>query len=416
MTMFMTLIDETDTELPQSADLGCLIDESLVQPWWKLRFAEPLETIYQNHIEHQKWRQSNIVGGLCLLIFNSGAILDYIIRPEAIWISIFLRIVVGTIPCALLFWCTRYVRSHRMRDGMVATGLLIIAAVINVLLTIRGAPAMRQAFSIGLLVIVINIVMQLPLAFAIVCNFGVFAINTAFLLMMNLPTVGDRHLAMMFITVASAITLLAAFRLDMALRRFYLVLLREKLRHEEVRRENQALNTYSYTDTLTGIANRRRLDEAMRNAWQTSLDTETPLALLIIDIDHFKRYNDTFGHPAGDACLARVAQAVAGATRTGLDLAARMGGEEFAVLLIDCDAAGARIVAERIHHAVSGHVTDLAAPPRLEPQVTVSIGLAFSRPSAGGSVEDFIQAADDALYQAKQNGRNQTCGNTTYAA
>ncbi|MBP2549239.1 diguanylate cyclase (GGDEF)-like protein [Neorhizobium galegae] len=409
MSMFFSSVDEADTELPNDIDLDPLIEKSLVQPWWKLRFEEPLETVYQAHIERNKWRQTTIVGGLCLLIFNSGAILDYVLKPEDIWISLFLRVVVGTVPCGLLFWCTRYVRNHRRRDGMVAAGLLLIALVINLLLAIRGGVPMRQAFSMGLLIVVINIVMQLPLMFAFVCNLGVFFLNVAFVMIVSRPNSGEPAMALVFIAVASAITLLASLRLDTALRRLYLVLLRERVRHEAVRRENQALNTYSYTDTLTGIANRRRLDEALQNAWQTARETQKPLALLIIDIDHFKRYNDTYGHPAGDACLAWVARAVASTTRTGLDLAARMGGEEFAVLLIDCEAVGARLVAERIHQAVSSYATALSANQLLEP-VTVSIGMSVSVPVAGASVEDFIQAADDALYRAKENGRNQTCG------
>jgi diguanylate cyclase (GGDEF)-like protein len=414
MTIQPSMLDDTDDGPQERSELGPLIEKGMVQPWWKLRFDEPLETVYQRHIARQKWRQTNIGGGLCLLIFNSGTILDYIILPDNLWISLFLRICVGTLPCALLFWCTRYVRSHRVRDGMVATGLLIIAAVIHVLLTLRGATPGRQAFSMGLLVVVMNIVIQLPLMFALACNFGVFLLNAVFLLTATVPLGGDRHLAFLFVTIASVITLLANSRLDTALRQLYLVLLRERLSNVQVRRENRALNAFSYTDTLTGIANRRRLDEAMHNAWQTAHETETPLALLIVDIDHFKRYNDRFGHPAGDGCLKRVAQAVASATRTGMDLAARMGGEEFAVLLVDCDSAGAVIIAERIHRTLA---MDLSGPEvilALEP-VTVSIGVAARIPANGSSIEAFIQAADDALYQAKKNGRNQTYGDTVAA-
>lgn len=402
------MIDEAYAELPEKSGFGPLIDKSIGQSLWKLRFAEPLETLYQNHIARQKWLQTNIVGGICLLIFNSGTLLDYHANPDGIWLSLFLRVIVGTLPCAMLFWCTRYVDSHYLRDSMTTGGLLLIGIVINLLLTLRGATAAQQAFSIALLVIVMNIVLQLPLLIAAIGTLIIHLITSIFLVVFDPPLSGSGHLGILFITVAGAITLVANYRLDMALRRLYLVLLREKLRNEEVRRENRELNTFSYTDTLTGIYNRRRLDEAMRDLWQDAHDALTPLALLIIDIDHFKRYNDTHGHPAGDICLKHVAEAVAGVIRTDKDLAARMGGEEFAVLLSDCDMAAACEVAERIHKALADTRATSSAGAFLD-KVTVSIGIAVSSPAEGGTNDDFVQAADKALYQAKQSGRNQTC-------
>ncbi|SIQ57623.1 diguanylate cyclase (GGDEF) domain-containing protein [Rhizobium sp. RU35A] len=406
--------DEIAGALPQDKLLAPLIERSLAEAWWRLRFPEPLESIYQSHIARQKWLQTNIGGGLCLVVFNTGAYLDYIGNPGKIWLAVFLRLVVVTIPCALLFWFSYRVRDHRKRDGMTAGAMLLIAVVVNILLIIRGSPPTQIAFSMALMVIIVNIVLPLSVVMASVASVGAVVITALFRANYGPLVQGEPHLPVIFVTITCIITLLANHRLDTALRRLYLVLLREQLRGEEVRRENRDLNTFSYTDTLTGIANRRRLDETMQRAWQKAETTQEPLALLIIDIDHFKRYNDTYGHPAGDACLRRVAEAVAGSIRSGRDLAARMGGEEFAVLLEDCDIDTAHLVAERIHASLAA--TSLTATAGLfgEP-VTVSIGLAVTYPFSGGTIEDFITAADSALYIAKHRGRNQTCTGSSAA-
>ncbi|MBT9370890.1 diguanylate cyclase [Rhizobium sp. CSW-27] len=409
------LTAQEDTACPDGAVLAPLVEQHLAGPWWRLRFREPLESTYQNHIARQKWLQTNIGGGLCLLIFNTGLYLDYLANPEKIWLFVVLRVIVVTIPCALLFWFTRRIDNHRLRDGMVAAAMLLIGIVFNIVMVMRGAPPPQVAFSLALLVVVTNIVLQLPLAMATATSMGVLAVTGLFLVgFATVPLTAAPHLALIFVAVTGIITLVANSRLDKALRRLYLVLLREQLRGEEVRRENRDLSTISYTDTLTGIANRRRLDETMQRAWADAQTSEAPLALLIIDIDHFKRYNDTYGHPAGDACLKCVAEAVSGSIRSGRDLAARMGGEEFAVLLEDCDDDTARRVAERIHAALQDGTSSAATGHFADP-VTVSIGLAVAYPFSGGTIGEFITAADSALYLAKQRGRNQTCAGAAAA-
>ena len=163
-------------------------------------------------------------------------------------------------------------------------------------------------------------------------------------------------------------------------------------------------------DPLTQVANRLALDEHMDTEWHRAQRSHTPLSLLMIDVDHFKAYNDLYGHVAGDHCLQQVAQAVAGAVTRAGDLVARYGGEEFAVLLPDTDAEHAHLIARKVREAVNALAMPHAHSPT-HPHVTVSIGLACTQPGAHDATEPGVQAlfeqADAALYTAKQSGRDQ---------
>lgn len=177
-------------------------------------------------------------------------------------------------------------------------------------------------------------------------------------------------------------------------------------------RSKQALIHRSLHDALTGIWNRRAFDEKLERMWDEATDTGDVLALLLLDIDAFKTYNDTYGHLAGDACLERVANAIDKAV--GEDgMTARYGGEEFAVLLRPRHARQPKEIAERIRQAVLklNIAHEMYSPLR---KVSVSIGVAEHAPTPSGDKTDLIEAADQALYQAKQSGRNRvSVGQTT---
>jgi diguanylate cyclase (GGDEF)-like protein len=168
---------------------------------------------------------------------------------------------------------------------------------------------------------------------------------------------------------------------------------------------NRQLTQQSSTDALTGLANRRQFDEALQTEWLRAARNETSLCLLMIDIDHFKRFNDHYGHLAGDECLRRVGAALNRCVRRAGELVARFGGEEFVMLLPGADAAQARETAQRCLEQIEQEAVLHAASPTAT-QVTLSIGVAFAKPDARGSALKLINAADAAMYRAKTNGRN----------
>ena len=182
---------------------------------------------------------------------------------------------------------------------------------------------------------------------------------------------------------------------------------------EELRDCNVQLTMLVALDGLTGIANRRALDERFVQEWSRALRTQMTVSLLMIDIDLFKQFNDIYGHHAGDQALARVAATLASHLRRPEDLAARFGGEEFAILLPHTELHGAALLAEQLRAATQ----ELAIPHAGSPlgMVTVSIGYAAFAPSlleleAGGSHLLLLERADEALYLAKQAGRNRVEG------
>lgn len=169
--------------------------------------------------------------------------------------------------------------------------------------------------------------------------------------------------------------------------------------------EQRMLNELAQRDGLTGLYNRRIFDDYIKRVWRQAKRDKVTVEVIFIDIDHFKVYNDLYGHQAGDDCLRRVANRLAQAAKRPFDFSARYGGEEFVLVLYGPPQDYARALPEQLRQ----EIMELAIRhegSRVAPTITVSVGVALAEPSSGRSLTGAIQAADEALYQAKQNGRN----------
>jgi diguanylate cyclase (GGDEF)-like protein/PAS domain S-box-containing protein len=178
---------------------------------------------------------------------------------------------------------------------------------------------------------------------------------------------------------------------------------RDMTEHKDLENKLAALAT---TDGLTGLANRRHFDERLQEEWARAKRDGTPLSLLLIDVDHFKKFNDQYGHQAGDGCLRSLARVLAEQAQRPADLAARYGGEEFVLLLPNTDAEGCEKVGQKVRDALRefGMLHALNPPSK---RVTVSLGGATNLPASGSSEStSLIEAADRALYNAKDSGRD----------
>lgn len=172
-----------------------------------------------------------------------------------------------------------------------------------------------------------------------------------------------------------------------------------------VKRQSDALRALTLTDGLTGVANRRAFDETLETEWRRCGRAMVPVGLVMVDIDHFKLYNDEYGHQAGDECLRRVSGAMRRAAARPQDLVARYGGEEFALLLPHQDVAGAEFVARKLLEEVA----QLAIPHAKStagPLVTVSMGVASTTPNEKIDPANLVKMADALLYRSKAEGRN----------
>ena len=174
---------------------------------------------------------------------------------------------------------------------------------------------------------------------------------------------------------------------------------------EDLLQSNAELQVLAHTDRLTGVANRNQLDHQLAMEWQRHRREQKPIALLMIDADHFKAYNDCFGHLAGDRCLIRIAEVVKRTCSRPGDLLARFGGEEFVLLLPNTDCPGAITVAERVQEALE-HQAIPHPKAVVAGRVSVSIGIATQIPDTYNTPQDLLASADAALYRAKAGGRN----------
>jgi diguanylate cyclase (GGDEF)-like protein len=209
-----------------------------------------------------------------------------------------------------------------------------------------------------------------------------------------------RHKAMVIgpilvVLCAATIVLCLLFRNEM----------RRRLTAEAaLRRAAEELTVTAATDSLTGLANRRAFDVELRREWRRAIRGQSSIGVLMLDADHFKQFNDRFGHQTGDHALQAIADVLGQAARRPADLAARYGGEEFVALVPGTNEAGALCVAERIRAAVAALA--ISHPDNPCGWVSVSIGVAVARPEPGSAPEELLQAADTALYAAKHAGRD----------
>jgi len=181
--------------------------------------------------------------------------------------------------------------------------------------------------------------------------------------------------------------------------------LKLRRRQRKLEHANRKLQQLATQDSLTRLANRRAFDEALQAEWQRATEQALPLAMILLDVDHFKHFNDSYGHSQGDRCLQLVAQAIGRRVRLDCDFAARYGGEEFAVLMPETTLADAARVARRILRSVRALAIRHEGLPERE-VVTISAGVSAITPHGNDRSALLVEAADFALYDAKEEGRD----------
>jgi diguanylate cyclase (GGDEF)-like protein len=168
--------------------------------------------------------------------------------------------------------------------------------------------------------------------------------------------------------------------------------------------EHGVITEMAARDGLTGLKNRRAFDEHLIRVWQQALRDRRPLVVMLVDVDHFKKFNDRYGHQSGDEALQRIARVADDFAKRPLDLAARFGGEEFAIILYDMTRSHAKTVAGQLLAAVQD--LQIAHRDNVDGIATISIGVAIVQPRLARSPEGVVQLADEAMYRAKKDGRN----------
>ena len=354
----------------------------------RLRFAPALEVAYrQHHLRRAivRTRTWGVVGGFFALMFTiqqvrtagllaPGSLLDYVFLPLALAI-------------AGLPW-SRFYLSHYLQITRIAAPIAsALTAPFSALAAAQGHQEMLILFALQIVGIFeftgLLFRMALLTCIAMVIGFAVGAL-------LWLPH-DDAVKYVITMSMATLIGAVASRDAEIVARTQYL--------------EDKLLGELLERDPLTSLKNRRSFDEHLQRIWMQAQRDSRTVAVLMIDVDDFKRYNDTYGHQAGDEALRRIGGVLREFGRRPLDLAARYGGEEFALIMNDVTVEHAAKVAEQLRVAVASlGIAHSAA--RAATSVTLSVGVAVAKPVLGRTVNGLVQLADEALYAAKAAGRN----------
>ncbi|MDR3418095.1 MAG: GGDEF domain-containing protein [Nevskia sp.] len=379
-----------------------------------LTFPKSLERDYQHFIGSRRPKMSTYKGIVGIVMFNLFLICDYMLLPDMWHTALRLRLGVFTpVAVTLAVWMALKPPTLRVMKLYVAMACLLNASIIVWLFSGSQAPG-AVVYQSGLLLVVIgmNTMLQLNFSYGLPASVAVLVFQACGLWRSPLMDNATGVYSMLVLLCTVVMSLIASYMLERDRRFAWLVESRERGRNQELVVANRELQALSNKDALTGIPNRRHFDESMAQVWATAKAGAKPVSLLMMDIDHFKSYNDHYGHLGGDECLRRVAGGIQSALRRASDLAARYGGEEFVVVLPDTAALDALHVAERIQQSVDALRLTHEKSPFFK-RVTISIGVATLRPADAdpdaSEPADLVRAADAALYRAKSEGRHRIC-------
>ncbi len=358
-----------------------------------MRFEPALESSYRAQQFHGSLRYLRINLAILAVLILAIIGIDHVVMPEVRAALPNLARLGVMVPLLAIAFAVTFLRDAATWYPRVMPVLMTIALVGIIVIGLwaweQGEPRIFIRLLLG--TIAIYFVVGLPFRPAVAVNLLGVAFYAWAASARGMTSIELLHnLSMLLMT--NVICAAGAFHLERARRRAWL--------------DSNRLAETAMQDGLTGIPNRRRFDEHLQRAWQQGVREHKPLALLFADIDHFKKYNDRYGHQAGDEVMKAVAASLARFARRPLDLTARYGGEEFAVVLFDAAREHAARVGEEILADVRAlGITHADSAGSL---LTISVGIACVVPMARRSSAGIVQLADQALYAAKDGGRNQS--------
>ena len=367
---------------------------------WRLTFPPGLESQFEADTEAERCRRVIRQNYLGLAIYNAFMAGDWFLVGDVFKISLILHLCVMTpIMGLVIATLARHPRAW-LRESILAGGIVLGTAAILGLMLISASPLRSsEHLSVVLVILFATIVQRIRFPYVLVA--GVVSLGL-YMAALTGPAHHEPARAGVAVAIMAGVvlfSLIGCYNLEYEQRMGYLLGLRDRLRSE-------ALEQLSRHDALTGLGNRRALDHAMATRQQPGrLSDGAPTAVLLIDIDFFKAYNDANGHLAGDLCLQRVVAAISGALRLERDNVFRFGGEAFIALLDGATLDHASIVGERVRRAVEEVAIGRGAGR--SGVMTVSIGVAAGLIGGETTLGHIIADADVALYSAKRGGRNQ---------
>ncbi|CAI3131084.1 Phytochrome-like protein cph2 [Acinetobacter calcoaceticus] len=369
-------------------------------------FPKQLETIYrsqyQNGAAYEFRYRAPII--LILYIFLSFGIYQVLPTEQVLsWFSYYSW--VGVI--ITIAWVLSFIKKlNQYFDYYVGIGSALAVAITFILINVIENGQDNVLFHAAMMYAIVIIYGAVGMRFYTAIFAGWMGGLVGILASNYLNGVIDWTFLNRTYTFSSFLGMTLAYATDRQHRENYLQNCMIELNRIELMQQAQQLSLLSQQDALTGLANRRYLDETLDNEWRRALRHETPLTIMMVDIDYFKSYNDTLGHLKGDECLKEIAIAISSIAARSGDLVARYGGEEFLLLFPMTNAQQALIQVERLMSAINKIGIEHPCSS-VSGSVTISVGVATTIPRLNDSISAFVARADHALYKAKTSGRNQ---------
>jgi diguanylate cyclase (GGDEF)-like protein len=368
-----------------------------------LRFPVGIERLFEQTRRPERIDHLLFSGLVGLALYDSFLLVDYFCLRE---FSVCLIVRLGIVtPLALLQLVLLPRVSPRVREA-IFVGFTQLGAA-GVLYLYRGTPELTAGGQAALILLLLYSNLMVGSTFAYACGSSALCLLGDAILLATNGALGV-PLILLFgslLLSAAALSLLASYHMERHERLGYLMQLRSDYQNAELASMNAELARLSANDPLTGIPNRRFFESALREAWEQGIRKKQPVSILMLDLDHFKKQNDQYGHPYGDSVLCAVARTLRATLRGEHDTVARYGGEEFIVILPNRLVADAVGIGERLRLAVRA-VRLRPGPDGQARGTTVSVGAACVYPSPGQLSAELVEAADTALYQAKAHGRD----------
>ena len=370
-----------------------------------LRYPPALEAYYESVTGPLRSRALIWVGLLALVVYDLFAYTDQFMVPDVFAEALTVRFLVVTPVIVGVIVAVQFQSLRRIREWLLA-GLLLVSAlgIVKIMLLSKHPNVVHYHGGVVLVVLFCNIVIRLRFWLALPVSLLIFVIYSwAVTQLPGMPYVVAQNVGAV-LGSAVLLSLVAAYQMEYDARRMFLLTLQQAIDKIRLQQANRRLSKISSSDALTGLANRRQLDHYFRKVWRQAARNQSTVSVIYIDIDHFKAYNDTYGHPTGDVCLRRVAETLQENVNRGMDMVSRYGGEEFVILLPDTASMQAKALAERLRMAVAAQMIEHRGSDF--GVITISLGVAGCRPSPGDRQERLLALADEALYRAKVDGRN----------
>jgi len=361
------------------------------------RFPAPLQAAYEDDRQRILATYSRVLLLRSIVGYNLFIPIDVWLLPKTAWLTLTLHLAIVT---PVMVYAAALIRREprpAVRDSVIALGPVLITLQIMIIYRLNsGENAWSYQYLTILVIVFTNVNQVLGMRFTVVASAGTVLVYLAGILTSAAPP-PVKVISCALMISAGCLSLENKAAMERGNRNHFLRRMRESLQRDEA-------ESVASRDALTGLSNRRHLDERIAALWAGQNAAAQDIAFVMIDIDHFKLFNDFYGHPAGDHCLKRVAAAISSVLRGQDDMAVRFGGEEFVLLLPDTNLETAIQIAERVRRSIE----TLAIPHEDSPTghcVTASLGVAAG--SAAQDSANLIVAADEALYAAKHAGRNQ---------